>query len=373
MQGTSPFAYQSASFHSSSYLPRMEDQFMRDFACCGIVLPSLHDLLHHYEEQHASPTPIIPRRPSISANAAQQSSGNKNTMTDGFSSRDGQQRPQVQGQARSVVPPSALNGVQPSRFEQHGKSAGFQNDLSTVPDDEAVDAMDMDDEPLEYSQLQRFSGIDPPSGVFNQAPGVQYDYSNDRQYSETAQMTPTMNNLKGYRSPHITTPITPTQATMPFSRHHGTSSMNTTLSQRLPDLNRSGQQLTESDGLRYQAGPLVPFPNLFPLDTTTGPCIDEPGKHLNLSGLAPSHKHFAQLGITESQFMAAGGTEDWNFSGDEPKPFKCPVVGCEKAYKNQNGLKYHKQVSCIRPLWSWVIFANSSRVAWAQYTAAAQE
>ncbi|KAF2435586.1 hypothetical protein EJ08DRAFT_555925, partial [Tothia fuscella] len=27
----------------------------------------------------------------------------------------------------------------------------------------------------------------------------------------------------------------------------------------------------------------------------------------------------------------------------ETKPFKCPVIGCEKAYKNQNGLKYHKQ------------------------------
>ncbi|KAK3079647.1 Transcriptional regulator of ribosomal biogenesis proteins [Coniosporium uncinatum] len=27
----------------------------------------------------------------------------------------------------------------------------------------------------------------------------------------------------------------------------------------------------------------------------------------------------------------------------EIKPFRCPVIGCEKAYKNQNGLKYHKQ------------------------------
>jgi transcription factor SFP1 len=25
---------------------------------------------------------------------------------------------------------------------------------------------------------------------------------------------------------------------------------------------------------------------------------------------------------------------------EEHKPFKCPVIGCEKAYKNQNGLKY---------------------------------
>ncbi|KAF5119669.1 hypothetical protein DV495_002099 [Geotrichum candidum] len=27
---------------------------------------------------------------------------------------------------------------------------------------------------------------------------------------------------------------------------------------------------------------------------------------------------------------------------DEYKPFKCPVIGCDKTYKNQNGLKYHR-------------------------------
>lgn len=26
----------------------------------------------------------------------------------------------------------------------------------------------------------------------------------------------------------------------------------------------------------------------------------------------------------------------------EHKPFKCPVIGCDKTYKNQNGLKYHR-------------------------------
>jgi len=30
--------------------------------------------------------------------------------------------------------------------------------------------------------------------------------------------------------------------------------------------------------------------------------------------------------------------------GEEHKPFKCPVIGCEKAYKNQNGLKYVFQI-----------------------------
>lgn len=27
---------------------------------------------------------------------------------------------------------------------------------------------------------------------------------------------------------------------------------------------------------------------------------------------------------------------------EEYKPFKCPVIGCDKTYKNQNGLKYHR-------------------------------
>jgi hypothetical protein len=30
---------------------------------------------------------------------------------------------------------------------------------------------------------------------------------------------------------------------------------------------------------------------------------------------------------------------------DAPRPFKCPVNGCSRAYKTQNGLRYHKSVS----------------------------
>jgi len=37
-----------------------------------------------------------------------------------------------------------------------------------------------------------------------------------------------------------------------------------------------------------------------------------------------------------------GGVQGLPAGGVEDKPFKCPVVGCEKAYKNQNGLKYHR-------------------------------
>ncbi|KAF4635081.1 hypothetical protein G7Y89_g3007 [Cudoniella acicularis] len=47
-----PFQYQSTSYHSSSYLPEPEADFMKDFACCGQMLSTLHDLLEHFEEAH---------------------------------------------------------------------------------------------------------------------------------------------------------------------------------------------------------------------------------------------------------------------------------------------------------------------------------
>lgn len=47
--------------------------------------------------------------------------------------------------------------------------------------------------------------------------------------------------------------------------------------------------------------------------------------------------------IREQQMLAGvPDTTTGILSNDEPKPFRCPVIGCEKAYKNQNGLKYHK-------------------------------
>ena len=95
-------------------------------------------------------------------------------------------------------------------------------------------------------------------------------------------------------------------------------------------------------------------------------CIDEPAKRLfSLNGLKPPGNsgknnppsaNSMRLGdnqysensevaktIREQQRMA--GVPEPQVTDGVPKPFHCPVIGCEKAYKNQNGLKYHKAVS----------------------------
>src|SRR5690606_15917896 len=52
-----PAVHQPTSFHSSSYLPKLEAQFFKEFLCCGKTLPGLHDLLSHYEQFHAHQNP----------------------------------------------------------------------------------------------------------------------------------------------------------------------------------------------------------------------------------------------------------------------------------------------------------------------------
>ena len=90
-------------------------------------------------------------------------------------------------------------------------------------------------------------------------------------------------------------------------------------------------------------------------------CIDEPAKRLYSPGgglsNAPHSNHqrlgSAQYGpnsdiarrIREQQVRAGLPDTMSGLNNEEPKPFRCPVIGCEKAYKNQNGLKYHKAVS----------------------------
>jgi transcription factor SFP1 len=90
--------------------------------------------------------------------------------------------------------------------------------------------------------------------------------------------------------------------------------------------------------------------------------IDDPAKRLfsKAGGLTPQQLAYAMKNTTlaldgeaqkklrEQQLVGGlGGPVIGlnNFPEQENKPFKCPVIGCEKAYKNQNGLKYHKQVS----------------------------
>lgn len=51
LQGTQPQVPQ-VLLPPANYLPNLEADYCKDYSCCGNVLPTLHDLLRHYEEAH---------------------------------------------------------------------------------------------------------------------------------------------------------------------------------------------------------------------------------------------------------------------------------------------------------------------------------
>lgn len=140
MAGTSPFTFGSPSFHSSSYLPKLEADFCRDFSCCGLPLPSLHDLLRHYEEHHAQQTGMVRR------------DENGPTNSDLPQQQTQHPRPQQQNASGMTSPISGMGGIQLGMMRQRLKVQqemdGDMKEETEEQDGEVAGDMEMDDDDM---------------------------------------------------------------------------------------------------------------------------------------------------------------------------------------------------------------------------------
>jgi transcription factor SFP1 len=399
MAGTSPFPYQSPSYHSSSYLPKLEANFMRDFACCGQTLPTLHDLLQHYEEAHAQQTPQSLRTASAAARARESSTPNSKAAIAAQAATAVQQQAQQQQNQQSQQPRpqglqmpqggSNVGGIQLMRQQQQSQpSTPVPKTVQPVPvsvsdDMDGVEDMEMDD---------AIGPLDPAPETPVQA--HQQPVQSVQQSMFGQQQRPNLNlnsNIAGLQHSGLRTsqPTTPATAGFTFQNNPTVSSVNT------PTL--SAQPIQQQQAHRFSPDTSVPgtpagemeddFSNMpmnmgmgqnmnmanmnFPFGMGTDSlsldlCIDEPAKRLyspNGYNNQRLQQQFAQFGLGQGQFsnnndlmmayrqqqlMAMNAVGNPQAAamvlGEEHKPFKCPVIGCEKAYKNQNGLKYLFQI-----------------------------
>lgn len=359
---------------------------MKDFSCCGITLPSLHDLLQHYEEAHAE-KPAQPSRPgqdrpsipdsraAIATNAAaavQQQAQRQEAQSQTTSSAQSTPR---QAYGQTVQPrPSGLQSTQ----------------LQTIPDMDTVEDMEMDDAMLEGDAST------PPGGAYasiQAQPSGQSAFGSTNQPRITPLNVSMMQGHSGLRGSQPSTPITPGR---PLQNNPTVSSVNTpTLmanpmqqqlqqlqqQQHTPDSSAPGTPAEFDDGLTgamgdmsMQNNPLLMnnqnlnLGNMGMGNDMLDLCIDEPAKRLfsptgGSGGFGSNAQQYAHYRLGSGQYSAdsdiarrireqqmAAGLPDTTTNilpHEEPKPFRCPVIGCEKAYKNQNGLKYHKSVSQI--------------------------
>ncbi|PLB35280.1 zinc-coordinating transcription factor SFP1 [Aspergillus candidus] len=350
MTGTSPFAtFQSPSFHSSSYLPKLEANFMRDFSCCGVTLPTLHDLLQHYEEAHATKS-LQPggHRPSqgdnraaIAVALAQQQSQQNGNQTRGM-------QPD-----RTIDMHRKLNQNPPS--QQHA-------DLDTIDDMELDEAMGDADASSQLFTPQAHDGNQDGFGNGNQrVPNLNLSMLPSHQGFKGSQPgTPVGSNrpLSLQNNPTVSSVNTPTLMANPLQNSQFRATPDSSAPGTPAEIDESVVggfgDLSMQNPLMMQGQPQ--FARFTSNNDMVDLCIDEPAKRLfsPTGGMNSPNVHFklsgAQYGanseiarrIREQQLLAGVPDTTALLPNEEPKPFRCPVIGCEKAYKNQNGLKYHK-------------------------------
>ncbi|KAK4084568.1 uncharacterized protein Triagg1_1048 [Trichoderma aggressivum f. europaeum] len=347
MQGTSPFtggAHQSPSFHSSSYLPKLEASFMRDFTCCGKILPNLHDLLQHYEEAHTQASPGAVRNSAFNQFGALGIQGSPKMPNSRVTPAPGQGSQQLGQQRQMGGPGLQIGGPQRLGSSMLQMSTSMSNNMSDEMDavadmemDDALGTMDLDDSQKMHQTRQLFGQ--------QQRPQLNMNTSGITQGLRTSQPpTPAAQSFGFQNNPTVSSVNTPTlmtQQQMPQQQ-----AQQNEVDEDLPGMPMGGDATDLGD---------MTFGNGNNNDgNDSNFCINDPGKHLfSPNGAFPQgnrsiQAQLAQLGLTHGQFADPEANKvllarlQSMMMPEEHKPFKCPVIGCEKAYKNQNGLKYHK-------------------------------
>lgn len=354
---------------------------MRDFACCGQTLPTLHDLLQHYEESHAQQTPQSLRTISAAQRARENSTPNSKAAIAAQAANAVQQQAQQQHNQTArpglqIPQGGAVGGIQLMRQQQQSQpSTPIQQNMTQpiVDDMDAMDDMEMDDAigPLDQAPETPVQHKQQPvqaaqQSLFGQQPRPQLSLNgNGLQHSglRTSQPpTPASAGFGFQHNPTVSSVNTPTLSTQPMQQQQPNFSPNVSVPgtpavemedefSNLPMNMGMGNGMNMGYGFGFGGNDLG-------LDL----CIDEPAKRLfspngGFNNQRALQQQFAQFNLGNGQFggnnealvrayqqrqMAMNGMGDMamGLPGEEHKPFRCPVIGCEKAYKNQNGLKY---------------------------------
>jgi transcription factor SFP1 len=251
--------------------------------------------------------------------------------------------PQNQEIPRSSLPPAPPSTPQPTQRTVVRPSAIPNPEtkpkalLSPIPDlDDEVPDMEMDEENDASRNLPR-----PPVVPINTALPPQ-------PFRASAPTTPAASQaFQLFGNPTVSSVNTPTLSTQSASQVDAIAMNSTDTSYQQFIFPPDGQMALplnydlHSPGLQQDLGGLTIHDPANRLATASNP-LQQLQLTINNSALS------ADPELNSPGPLSAGLAPSALGFGQEEKKYRCPVIGCEKAYKNQNGLKYHKAVSRSR-------------------------
>mmetsp|Transcript_1049 Transcript_1049/g.1052 ORF Transcript_1049/g.1052 Transcript_1049/m.1052 type:complete len:420 (-) Transcript_1049:77-1336(-) len=218
----------------TSYLPDLEADYCKDYLCCGQLLPTLHDLLRHYEEAHISPTP--PQDQHILNSTRNRNRNNVHNIMETVSTTD----VFLNNHHHNAHNNHPNLNIPNNQFNIHQQTISQASLNNTIPQNNPI--------PTNQHQIQQ----------------QQQHHQQQNQHQSPIQQTQQIHQSHHQSPPQF---------------------------QNMSAQSDSGTPRPDEDDAMY---------------------IDDPARHLYV------------------------------MENNEYKPYKCPVIGCEKTYKNQNGLKYHR-------------------------------
>ncbi|WWC69411.1 uncharacterized protein I206_103350 [Kwoniella pini CBS 10737] len=269
----------------------LEARYVRDFSCCGKKLNGLHELLEHYEEEHANLAPDV----RMAAINAAQNSMNSNLQTS---------QQQQQQQSQQPIPDRNINsygvqGIPPTPTSLSGN--GQHHHQSDVPQPPGMMDIEMDmDEPTQYPSTPNY-----------------HPHPSQHQHQHPIQRNIPNNVVGG-------------MASNPWAAAFRPQLTNTSNSSQQP-------QCVPPSLLSYAPptpGSIISSTNSNSTGTGSG--------SVGVGGYLTPEQIQAKA-IRKAQKKAERAARE-EVSADDPdseKRFPCPIEGCGKVYKQANGLKYH--------------------------------
>ncbi|KAG0028299.1 Transcriptional regulator of ribosomal biogenesis protein [Podila clonocystis] len=348
----------------NSHAREFETAFCRDFACCGLRLVDLHDLLQHYEECHvrfeddvddmfddseffdedgwsdsdtACPSPF----PTSSSSPFELAAGPRS----GLGPRSTPNMSTFSSPSLTAANATAAATQLPSRANQNSFFSSPITDQTPRPSPFSLfhPSNSTDDLPLTFNNSIHPSSLQALSASF--APSKRKVSPTDAYLEEEVEMETEESEFSEDSSAFSNTILrTRTSSTSSSSSTRSRSSLRLAKRQALgrghsSSFSRSQTQVTKiagsfgkvENGMSYSG---LDEPSLDFLDFSLNPFP-------NMRTAQGSGPFVVDIRHRDEVVSLLEDIGKASSSGD--RPYRCTISGCDKAYKNPNGLKYHNQ------------------------------
>lgn len=285
---------------------RLESTFCRNFSCCGRALDDLHDLLQHYEECH-----VRFEDDEIASMVTDEELETSSLASDG----------DVAGEISSAASTKSVDSMEEESALKRGRSmtkAGTPM-VSTA------------DENLEFPSAFETAVMRSPSG----ARGKKRTFG---QHASSSSANPLFRALveNGGRHPLGMSSAYSSPFSSPGNSRAGTPSLDSENEAFFGSTTQASifSNLSIRPSAAEEQLPSCAPPNLF---FPSAAASQRPSKRERFNvaaGGAPANTPASPASSTASVSSADNTAEH--------RPYKCPAPGCDKAYKQMNGLKYHR-------------------------------